>query len=114
MNNRRRVVVGFASMLAAPSIAFAQSQRRVPRIVWFAMGTPESARANNQAFREGLRALGYVEGKNIIVEYRFGHGKVDQLAALIDELLRLNPDCVVSGGRIRYAQSWERRRPYPS
>jgi putative ABC transport system substrate-binding protein len=51
-----------------------------------------------QAFRQGLRELGYVEGQNVIVEYRYAEGKRDRMAALAAEFIRLKVDIIVSGG----------------
>jgi putative ABC transport system substrate-binding protein len=51
-----------------------------------------------EAFRQGLSQLGYVEGKNIVIEWRFAEGKVDRLAAIIAELRRLKVDIIVTGG----------------
>jgi putative ABC transport system substrate-binding protein len=50
------------------------------------------------AFREGLQALGYQEGQNLVIEYRWGEGKVDRLPALAKELVEQNVDVIVSGG----------------
>jgi putative ABC transport system substrate-binding protein len=50
------------------------------------------------AFRERLRELGYVEGRNIIIEYRYAEGKLERLPALVDELVRLKVDVILSGG----------------
>jgi putative ABC transport system substrate-binding protein len=61
-------------------------------------GTSESGSANVHAFREGLRALGRVEGKSIAVAYRFAQGKPESIPAFAEELVRLNPDCIVAGG----------------
>ena len=51
-----------------------------------------------EAFRQGLRELGYVEGKNIVIEWRYAEGKLDRLPALAAELVRLKVDIIVSGG----------------
>ncbi len=54
--------------------------------------------ARNEAFRQGLRELGYVEGKNIVIEWRFAEGKLDRVPALAAELVRLKVDVIVTGG----------------
>ena len=54
--------------------------------------------ARTQAFRQGLRELGYVEGKNIVIEWRRHEGKVDRLRALATELVRLKVDVIVVTG----------------
>src|ERR671925_829522 len=52
------------------------------------------------AFRHGLRELGYVEGKNIVIEWRYGEGKPDHISALAAELVGLKVDAIVSGGNL--------------
>jgi putative ABC transport system substrate-binding protein len=59
---------------------------------------PSLTAARIEAFRQGLRELGYVEGKNIVIEYRYAEGKLDRYAALAAELVRLNVDMIVTGG----------------
>ena len=59
---------------------------------------PSANPARNEAFRQGLRELGYVEEKNIVIEWRFAEGKLDRLPALAAELVRLKVDVIVTGG----------------
>jgi len=71
---------------------------RIPRI-GFLFGLPASVvSARIESFRQGLRELGYVEGKNIVIEWRSAEGEQDRLPALVAELVRLKVDIIVSGG----------------
>jgi putative tryptophan/tyrosine transport system substrate-binding protein len=84
-------------LLASFSAAEAQQSTRIPRIGYLQIPTsPNPARI--EAFRQGLRELGYVEGKNIVIEYRSSEGKPDRLPALAAELVRLKVDVIVTSG----------------
>ena len=61
-------------------------------------GTLSAQSARIEAFRQGLRELGYVEGKNIVIEWRSAEGKLDRLPALAAELVRLKVDVIVTAG----------------
>jgi putative ABC transport system substrate-binding protein len=77
----------------------AQAQpTKVPRIGYLDGPPPSSIAARTEAFRQGLRDLGYVEGKNIVIEYRYAEGKIDRLPALAAELVGLKVDVIVTGG----------------
>jgi ABC-type uncharacterized transport system substrate-binding protein len=85
-------------LLAVAVIAEAQQPKKVPRIGYLS-GSPLSAMAyRTEPFRQGLRELGYLEGKNIVIEWRYAEGKLDRLPALAAELVRLNVDVIVTGG----------------
>src|SRR5437660_4265979 len=78
--------------------AQAQQPKKVARIGFLA-GTAASIEKNRiEAFRQGLRELGYVEGKNIVIEWRWAEGKFDRLPDLAAELVRLDVDVIVIGG----------------
>jgi putative ABC transport system substrate-binding protein len=84
-------------VLLSAYFAEAQQSTRIPRIGYLQIPTsPNPARI--EAFRQGLRELGYVEGKNIIIEYRSSEGKPDRLPALAAELVRLKVDVIVTSG----------------
>jgi ABC-type uncharacterized transport system substrate-binding protein len=86
------------SLLATPCVGEAQGAGRVPRIGLLFTGSPppESSRAV-EAFRAGLRDLGYVEGRTIVLEYRWAaEGRADQLPDLAAELVRLGVDVIVA------------------
>jgi len=78
--------------------AEAQQPRKIPRIGFLFVNFASSTPARYEAFRQGLRELGYVEGKNIVIESRYAEGKVDRLPALLDELVRLKVDVIVTTG----------------
>jgi putative ABC transport system substrate-binding protein len=67
-------------------------------LIGFVTNSPSTFPGRIEAFRHGLRELGYVEGKNITIEYRYAEGKPDRLPALAAELLRLKVEIIVSGG----------------
>src|SRR5262249_25081647 len=91
------ILFGFL-LLALGSPAESQQAKKVPRIGYL-VGTSSSATlARVEAFRQGLHELGYVEGKNIVIEYRFAEGKGDRLPALAADLVRLKVDVIVSNG----------------
>ena len=85
-------------LLAFGVIAEAQQPKKVPRIGFLGGSPPSAVLARVDTFRQGLRELGYVEGKNIVIEYRYAEGKLDRLPALVAELLRLKVDVIVTGG----------------
>jgi putative tryptophan/tyrosine transport system substrate-binding protein len=83
-------------VVALCSPAEAQQPKKVPRIGFLSSVSPSSISARVEAFREGLRELGYVEGKNIVIEWRYAEGKPDRLPALAAELVHLKVDVIVS------------------
>ena len=85
-------------MFAAASPARAQQPIKIPRIGYLFANFPTTSPACREAFRQGLRELGYVEGKNIVIEYRYAEGKPGRLSEFAAELVRLNVDVIVTGG----------------
>jgi ABC-type uncharacterized transport system substrate-binding protein len=78
--------------------AHAQQSTKVPRIGYLT-GTSLSANsARTDAFRQGLRELGYIEGTSIVIDWRSADGKADRLPVLAAELVRLKEDIIVTGG----------------
>jgi len=84
------------SLRTAPFVD-AQQPKRVPRIGYVSgAGDPNTPTRGSETFRQALREVGYIEGKNIIVEYRYAGGKVDMFPDLVAELVRLKVDVLVS------------------
>jgi ABC-type uncharacterized transport system substrate-binding protein len=96
--DRRTFLAGTgAVLLAAPSAAEAQPAGKVPRIgivSTFPLEHPQ-ARELSDAFRQGLRELGYVEGRNIVIEYRSAYGRVERVPDAFAEVVRLNVDLIL-------------------
>jgi putative ABC transport system substrate-binding protein len=87
-----------AVQLAVGAIAEAQQPARIPRIGILIGSSASSFSARVETFRQRLRELGYVEGKNIVIEYRHAEGKLERLPDLAAELVRLKVDVIVTGG----------------
>ena len=95
----RRNVFCFAlcALLVALGLsAEAQQPKKVPRIGFLGAASASALTGQLDAFRQGLRELGYIEEKNIVVEYRYADGKVDRVAELATELVGLNVDVIVT------------------
>jgi putative tryptophan/tyrosine transport system substrate-binding protein len=87
-----------AILLAIAVIAQAQQPTKVPRIGFLIASSPSAIATRMEAFLQGLRELGYLEGKNIVIERRHADGKSDHLPVLAAELVRLNVDVIVTSG----------------
>ena len=97
--NRKIFCLGLCtSLLALTFPAEAQQPAQIPRIGLLIATSPTTNPVRIEAFRQGLRELGYVEAKNVIFEYRYAEGKIALLPALLDELVRLKVDVIVAGG----------------
>jgi putative ABC transport system substrate-binding protein len=98
MKNRRKLLVALgASALAAPFGSFAQKPTpRMHRIGFLGPTSAAGIATRLDALRAGLRELGYVEGKNLVIEFRWAEGKYDRLPELAAELVRLNVELIVT------------------
>jgi ABC-type uncharacterized transport system substrate-binding protein len=99
VTTRRTFIGTLAGVVAAPLAAQAQSAAKVSRIGWLLTGSLEApeTRALLSAFRQGARERGYVEGQNLVVEYRPAEGQLDRFPALAADLVRLKVDLIVAG-----------------
>jgi putative ABC transport system substrate-binding protein len=97
MNTRRTVVLALmAGTLAVPLASFTQERSKIARIGFLHAASPQGSDAQLQAFRDGLRELGYVEGKNLQLELRWGEGKLERLPALAVDLVQAKVDIIVA------------------
>ena len=116
MNRRAFIGTLTGGLLAAPPAAPAQQASKVWRIGYLSNGNPTTSAHTRDAFRQGLRDLGWVEGQNITIEYRWADGDLQRLPALAAELLRAPVDLmlVAGGAAVRGARQATRTVPIVS
>jgi putative ABC transport system substrate-binding protein len=98
MKKKITVLSPCAILLALCFHAVAQQPKKIPRIGYLTVAALSSNVARVEAFRQGLRELGYIEGKNIVIEWRSAEGKSERQGELAAELVRLKVDVIVSSG----------------
>ncbi len=92
-----RIVLA-GTLLALAAAAEAQQLKKMPRVGFLTAGSSSTIASRIEAFRQGLRDLGYVETTNIVVEWRFAEGNLEKLPMLVAELVRLKVDVILSAG----------------
>ena len=116
---KKITVLTFSALLFAPGLPVnAQQPAKIPLIGYLTQASLSAVAPRTEAFRLGLKELGYVEGKNIVIEYRSPEGKFDRLPSLAAELVRLKVDVIVTAGagatrpakaaRSRFPLSWRK------
>jgi putative tryptophan/tyrosine transport system substrate-binding protein len=95
---RRDFIVGASAAAAWPIAAQGQQPERMRRIGVLLAGTPTSFAPRANAFVQGMRELGYVEGKTVAFEWKWGEDRTEGLPQLAEELVRLDVDAIVTGG----------------
>ena len=99
MNKRKLGSFVLSVMLLALSVsAQAQQPKKVPRIGYLSSADAANDFPRAEAIRLALRTLGYIEGENIAIDYRYTEGKIDRLPELVAELVRLRVDIIVVAG----------------
>jgi len=97
--NKRETIIALAALAAVPRAAMAQQAAKLARIGYLASNLAGSGPVHLlEAFRQGLRDLGYVEGRNVVIEYRDAQGKLERLPALAAELVALKVDVIFAPG----------------
>jgi putative ABC transport system substrate-binding protein len=99
---RREFIIRLGSMTVAWPLAVRaqQSTTRVPRIGWLVTGSPTTHRFSLAAFLDGLKARGYIDGRNCRIEYRWAEGNIARLPDLANELVQRNVDVILAGGSV--------------
>jgi putative tryptophan/tyrosine transport system substrate-binding protein len=98
MNRKVSCLALCAMLFALCSSVLAQQPKKVPRIGYLIATSPSVIAPRIEAFRQGLRELGYIEEKNIVIDYRYAEGKLDRLPVLATELVSLKVDVIVTAG----------------
>jgi putative ABC transport system substrate-binding protein len=98
MNKKIIAAVLAAVVLSSAHLSEAQQAKKVYRIGYLDGTSPAASAARIEAFRQGLRELGYIEGNNIAIEYRYAAGNLQKLPELAAELVRLNVDVILAEG----------------
>ena len=98
MKKKIAVLTLCAMLLALCSFAEAQQPKKVPRIGYLSSSDPITESTRSEGIRQALRELGYIEGQNIAIEYRYAEGKLDRFPELAAELVRLKVDIIVVAG----------------
>jgi putative ABC transport system substrate-binding protein len=98
IDRRTFIVSGVSVIFAAPLAAFAQPQNKVWRVGMLETTSPEMNAANLDAFQQGLRKFGYVEGRNLVIDYRSADGRGERFPDLVAELIGLKVDLIVTRG----------------
>jgi putative tryptophan/tyrosine transport system substrate-binding protein len=112
IDRRRFLLTSLAGVLVGPLAAGAQQAARIARIAFLSTtSSPDSP--TTAAFRQGLQELGYIEGQNIIIEWRWGGGRTEEFPAFASEVVRLNVDVIVAANDAagRAAQQATKRIP---
>lgn len=98
--NRRDTVLALLALGVGPLPVKAQQLAKSARVAYLGFGEPESAMYLVNAFKQGMRDLGYIEGRNVVFEVRWAFGKTERLPDLAQELVSLNPDVIVTPGTL--------------
>jgi putative ABC transport system substrate-binding protein len=112
MDRREFIGTLAGGLVAAPLAAEAQQAARIPRIGWLA-GSLAGKSHMTEAFLQGLRDLGYIEGRNVVIEIRDAEGKLERLPALAAELVALKVDVILAGGTAQALAAKEATKTIP-
>src|SRR5262247_940073 len=105
MKRKITILTLCAMLLALCGSAEAQQPKKVPRIGYLSPSDAATEPTRSEPIRRALRELGYIDGQNIAIEYRYAEGKVDRFSELTAELVRLKIDVIVASGGTRLVRA---------
>jgi putative ABC transport system substrate-binding protein len=111
--NRREIIAGLGSAVAWPVVGRAQ-QAALPVIGFLGTGSPDVFAYIVRAFRQGLSETGFVEGRNVAIEYSWANDQLDRLPALAGDLVRRQMNLIVANSTPAALAAKLRRRPFQS
>lgn len=98
--SRRRILSAAGAIVVAPCASAQRAQAKLRRVAWLTAGSPATHARLLEAFRAGLRELGWVEGSNLILELRWAEGRLERIADLCTEVVRSNPDVILTAANV--------------
>src|SRR2546425_13061934 len=113
MERRTFMTILTGGIVGAPFAAEAQQAAKIARIGYMAGASRVDNPHLHEAFLQGLRDRGYVEGRNLVIEYRFAEGKLERLPALAAELVALKVDVIVAGSTLAAVAAKRATRTHP-
>ena len=113
MITRRRFIATGVGVILAPLGAEAQQAAKIPRIGILGASPTAAAGSRLEAFLQGLRDLGYVEGRDVVIEYRDAQGKLERLPDLAAELVELKVDVIVAVSTLHALAAKQATRTIP-
>ena len=115
ISDLRLLISGLCAILFALSLSAEaqQATKKIPRVGFLSLNTAFVQKDRVEVFREALRKLGYVEGQNIIIDYRFADGKSERLPGLVAELVALKVDVMVTAGNSATAPAKDATKTIP-
>jgi putative ABC transport system substrate-binding protein len=113
MKRRRFIELGAAALVSAPARLGAQPTGNLPRIGFLNNLNPDTASANTTAFQQGLRDLGWIEGKNVLIDYRWADGDMTRHAALAADLVKERVAVIVTAGPVAVHAAQQATRTIP-
>ena len=111
--NRRQLILGIGGLISAPIAARAQQSRKLPTIGFLGPNTSSLDSNRVGTFVQRLRELGWIEGRNVVIEYRWAGGRIEHLGEFAAEFVRLKVDVIVTSATPPVIAAKKATQSYP-